>query len=186
MRKVILASTSPRRIELLTLHGYLKDHVAPKFDDSGFKIETDDQVEMLATKKMESVKEDFPGEIIVACDTVVKINGGFLGKPESRDDAFAMLRTLAASPHEVISFLVVYDGKHDVIKKKKAVTRVEFDHLTDEEIAEYLTSHEYSDKAGGYAVQGRAAPFIKRIEGDYYNIVGFPLNAFWRIMKELV
>ena len=66
MRKVILASTSPRRIELLTLHGYLKDHVAPKFDDSGFKIETDDQVEMLATKKMESVKEDFPGEIIVA------------------------------------------------------------------------------------------------------------------------
>ncbi len=186
MKKVVLVSTSPRRIGLLEKHNFLSSQIDPEFDDSNITLKNDNDIKKIAKKKLDSVKRYFKNEILIACDTVVKINDMYIGKPRNRKDAKKMLEMLSDSVHFVVSYLVMYDGIHKKYHYKKVSTRVFFDKLTDKEMENYLDTNEYLDKAGGYAVQGKAAPFISKIEGDYYNIVGFPLNGFYRLLKEIV
>ena len=184
-KKVILVSGSPRRKELLKKHGYLKKQILPKYDDTGHPVNTMDDVEDIAIKKLASVEDDFRKGILLSCDTVVYFKDHFIGKPTDREDGFEMLRKLSGEKHTVVSCLVMKNMETGRMLTERVKTDVHFDELTDEEIHEYLDNAVYGDKAGGYAIQEEAALFITKINGDFYNVVGFPLNTFYRMIKEI-
>ncbi len=186
MRKVILVSTSPRRIAILKKFGFLKKAVNPRFDESSMLLRTDADILKAALGKLHSVKSMFDGEILVACDTVVKIGEKYIGKPKDRKDAERMMRSLSGRMHKVISYLAVHDRSSGRTHVKKETTKVYFRKIGDEELALYLKNEDYMDKAGAYAVQDSAALFIERIEGDYLNVVGFPLCSFHCLYKKLL
>ena len=183
---VILASKSPRRKEILENLGLKFDIVTADADESSDIRKPGELVMTLAERKGLAVKEKV-GEaaddaIIIACDTLVYCNGEFLGKPKDRDDAERMIRMLSGGSHEVISGIYVsYNGENTTAF---ASTKVIFDKMTDGEIEAYLNTDEPYDKAGAYAIQGLASEHIKGIEGDYFNVVGLPVNILCRTLKD--
>ncbi len=185
MKKVILASSSPRRIEILRKYGFLKKSIVPKYDDSHDLTLCNNDIKTQTYNKLNSVKDDYKKDVILACDTVVKIDDEFLGKPKSKNEARKMLRRLSNNEHSVISYILLYDG----IKKKYlgrfVKTKVTFGNITKDEMDRYLEKAHFMDKAGAYAIQEEAALFIKKIEGDYLNIVGFPLFTFYELLRKL-
>jgi septum formation protein len=113
---------------------------------------------------------------------VVLLDGERIGKPNGRDDAFSMLARLSGRSHEVLTGLaLMMEGATSFAISR---TRVQFKELSDGEIVHYLDHENFSDKAGAYAIQGRAAVFVERIEGCYFNVMGFPLNLFYRLLNE--
>ena len=120
--------------------------------------------------------------MIIACDTLVYADGEFLGKPRDRKDAIRMLGKLSASAHEVVSGIYLYYNGKEI--RRFASTRVIFDEMSDVDIERYVDSGEPMDKAGAYAVQGKASAYIAGLEGDYFNVVGLPVNLLCRTLKE--
>ncbi len=184
--RVILASKSPRRKEILENLGLKFDIVTADADESSDIRKPGELVMTLAERKGLAVKEKLGAgadeSIIIACDTLVYCNGEFLGKPKDRDDAERMIRMLSGGSHEVISGIYVsYNGENTTAF---ASTKVIFDKMTDGEIEAYLNTDEPYDKAGAYAIQGLASEHIKGIEGDYFNVVGLPVNILCRTLKE--
>lgn len=184
--RVILASKSPRRKEILENLGLKFDIVTADADESSDIRKPGELVMTLAERKGLAVKEKLGAgadeSIIIACDTLVYCNGEFLGKPKDREDAERMIRMLSGGSHEVISGIYVsYNGENTTAF---ASTKVIFDKMTDGEIEAYLNTDEPYDKAGAYAIQGLASEHIKGIEGDYFNVVGLPVNILCRTLKE--
>ena len=184
--RVILASKSPRRKEILENLGVKFDIVTADADESSDIREPGELVMTLATRKGLAVKEKLGGSgndaLIIACDTLVYCDGEFLGKPKKRDDAKRMICMLSGSSHEVISGIFLsYNGKNATAF---ASTKVIFDKMTDDEIEAYLSTDEPYDKAGAYAIQGLASAHIKGIEGDYFNVVGLPVNVLCNTLKD--
>lgn len=197
--KIILASGSPRRKELLAQAGY--DFII-EVSDADENIQADhpgELVEELSHRKAEAVakqhqnfakKED--GEItIIGADTVVAIDGKILGKPDGEEGAVRMLRSLSGRTHQVytgVSLLLLSEGRLMAEKKFHVCTDVTMRELSDEEICWYVSTGEPMDKAGAYGIQGKAAMFIAGIHGDYYNVVGLPLcetvSCLHRLWKE--
>jgi len=175
---VVLASSSPRRAALLRLLVPRFSVVPPAIPEEGVHRPAD--LLALAERKARAVAARHPQALVVAADTGVFRDGRAFGKPRDLEEARAFLRALSGGWHTVVTGLVVLrDGK---TFEELVETRVLFRELADWEIAWYLGREEVLDKAGAYAIQGAAAAFVERIEGDFYNVVGLPLCALWRLL----
>ncbi len=184
MNKIILASKSPRRQELLKT--ITEDFLCVPSEAEEIipnNIETDEVSIYLATLKAKDVSSSYKDDIVIGCDTVVINDIGVLGKPKNEDDAFNMLKSLSGKTHKVITgCCIIYKEKEYTFK---SVTEVEFYQLTDDEIKAYINTGEPFDKAGAYGIQGRGSLFVKSINGDYFNVVGLPVSLLSRKLKSI-
>ena len=183
--KIILASKSPRRKEILENLGLKFEIITADADESSDITDPDNLVMTLAERKGSAVVESLTDKedcLVIACDTLVYADGEFLGKPKDRSDAERMIRLLSGKKHLVVSGIYLYLNGRGVTAA--AQTGVVFDEMTDEEIKEYINSPEPYDKAGGYAVQGLASVYIRGLEGDYFNVVGLPINLLCKTLKK--
>lgn len=181
---LILASASPRRRELLHLVTDRFEVVTSEVDERALTAPTPALlVARLAAAKAAAVAALRPADTVLGCDTVVDLDGRVLGKPADRDEARAMLRAYSGRWHWVrTGVCAVKDGAaHTHVE----TSRVFFAALTDAEIERYITTDEPYDKAGGYAVQGGAGKFVTRIEGCYFNVMGLPVSAVYRLLNSL-
>lgn len=179
--QLILASTSPRRISLLKAITAEFTVVAPEVEEG--EIRSPDDLLTVARRKAERVRERHPQAIVIGADTGVFRDGRAYGKPQDPTEAAAILRTLSGGWHSVwtgLALLAPSAARADVVE-----TRVLFKPLSEEEIRWYLSRENVLDKAGAYAIQGRAAPFVERIEGDYFNVMGLPLSVLYCRLREV-
>ncbi|MEP6947497.1 MAG: Maf family protein [Acidobacteriota bacterium] len=181
--KLILASASPRRSEILASVGWdFTKHVADIDEAEREGEPADTYVERLAREKAEAVAIGYPDAIVLGADTTVVIDGQIIGKPVDLDDARRMLRLLAGKWHEVFTAVAVVRSNETVSAVQR--TRVKFAQMTDDEINFLATLGDPLDKAGAYAVQAQAALFIERIEGDYWNVVGLPVSLVYDLIMK--
>ena len=182
---VILASGSPRRRELLKLI-FDEFMVYPADIDETVRkaIDIEQYPEYLAVKKARHIAErNSPDDIVIGCDTGVFIDTLMLGKPKDAEQAKEMLTLLSGRTHKVITgCCVMYEGRSISFSE---VTEVEFQRLTPEEIDEYIATGEPMDKAGAYGIQGKGALLVKKITGDYFNVVGLPVSSLKQKLKML-
>lgn len=179
--KIILASTSSRRISLLRSLGIEFEVVEPRVEEKT----VGDPVEVArrnALNKARSVARKVKQGLVIAADTVVAVNGRVLPKPRSVEEAKEFLRALAGRKHKVVTAVAVVDAATGREECEHVVSCVEFDELSDRDIELYVSSGEPMDKAGAYAIQGLAALFVKRIEGDFFAIVGFSLYLLRKLL----
>lgn len=186
MPRFILASQSPRRHQLLRQIGVEEFHILiPDVDESyDPKLSPEEIVCSICRKKAEAARllaED-DDAILIAADTMVFLDGLRLGKPQNETEAADMLRALSGRTHEVCTGVTISQKDH--ILSCAETTRVTFRTMTDEEISAYIASGDPMDKAGAYGIQGKAALFVKRLEGDYFNVMGFPLHLVGNMLKE--
>ena len=183
--KFILASKSPRRKEILENLGLKFDIITVDADESCSLENPSKRVEALATIKGRAVLESIKNKkdlLLIACDTLVYAEGEFMGKPRDKQDAERMMRLLSGKAHFVVSGIYIYHNGRECIASEK--TKVTFDEMTDDEIESYISTDEPYDKAGGYAVQGLASVYIRGLEGDYFNVVGLPVNLLCKTLKK--
>ena len=180
MEKLILASCSPRRCELLTCAGIPFDAVTPDVDES-CTLPAEDAVAVLSARKAKAVAGMRPGFRVLAADTLVDVDGKPLGKPVSREDAVNMLRTLSGRTHHVFTGVTVLSPSGELFTETDC-SNVTFCEIPEEEIASYVLSGEPMDKAGAYALQGRASLWITRLEGSYSSVIGLPLYLVRKLL----
>ncbi len=183
--RIILASNSPRRKELLGRMGIEEFKVsAPNVDESVEEgLSPARIVEELSQRKAQAAaKKAGPKDIIIAADTVVALDGAVLGKPRSEEDAFAMLSALSGREHHVYTGVTVLQGERAVTEHEE--TAVQFRELAPEEIRGYIATGEPMDKAGAYGIQGRGALLVSGIRGDYSNVVGLPVFRLGRMLTQ--
>lgn len=179
---LVLASASPRRKSLLEAMG-LDPIVQPaEVDETPQPDETPTQmVERLALAKAQAVSPEYPDAIVLGSDTTVVLDGRILGKPESGDEARSMLRELSGREHEVITSLALVHESSDRQVVTSERTSVRFDTLSDRRIERYVAGGSPMDKAGSYGIQDdQGAYFVRGIRGDYYTVMGLPLNLLYR------
>jgi septum formation protein len=182
--KIVLASASPRRKELLQLIGLNPEIIIPDIDETPRPAEAIDAFleRVTIAKGIEVYKKNFFSHLLISADTVVLLDHSLIGKPINREDAFRMLQQLSGQRHEVLTGIsLMYQGETNFEISRTAVF---FKELADREINFYLDHENFMDKAGAYAIQGRAAVFVERIDGCYFNVMGFPLNLFYRMVAE--
>jgi septum formation protein len=188
--KLILASASPRRAEILRNAGIRFEICSTDVDESRLDNESpSDYVRRLALAKAVSAVDKNPNlgadVLIIGADTVVVVDDdAILGKPESSDDAKRMLRSISGRVHQVHTGLALLQNSGMQQRVVEEITRVHFAHLTDQEIEEYLATGEPFDKAGAYAIQGLGGRYVSRIEGCYFNVMGLPLARWWTLLRE--
>ncbi len=176
--KLVLASKSPRRSEILKNAGF--DFIIRTADADETIAEgtnPEDAVVMLAARKAMAVERN-KEEIVLGADTIVVLDDKILGKPKDREDAFNMLRSLSGRVHSVFTGVCAISDKCSMTFAEE--TKVEFYPLTDEEINDYIDSNDCYDKAGAYGIQGLASKFIRGINGDYFNVVGLPISSVYK------
>ncbi len=179
--KLILASGSPRRSEIMNAVGWRFTKAIPDIDESEQVGESpDDYVCRLASEKAQVIAGSHPGEIVLAADTTVVINGQIMGKPVDDGDARRMIRMLAGNWHEVLTGIAV--SKNGACEVGMQRTRVKFASMTEAEVGFLVERGDPLDKAGAYAVQAQAALFIEGIEGDYWNVVGLPISLVYEMI----
>lgn len=190
--KLILASASPRRAEILRNAGFDFEILPAEVDESVRPRESAaDYVRRLAEEKARAAAQKLVAKferdwaVIVAADTTVVLDEKILGKPASADDARATLRRLSGKTHDVLTGLAVLPLRDTGIRLAVESTRVTFARMTAHEIEDYMASGEPFDKAGAYAIQGRCGRFITRIEGCYFNVMGLPLARLYSILREI-
>jgi len=182
--RIVLASSSPRRAELLKMFDLPFEIVPPDLTEAGFYVSVPRALaSVLAVGKAQIVAEDYPVSVVISADTVVELDGQDLGKPRTPADAKRILARLSGRTHTVhtgLAVLCMGELQRDVIS-----TKVTFRELTEEEIDAYIATGEPEDKAGAYAIQGRASAFVEKIEGDYFAVVGLPICRLQQFLKEL-
>jgi len=193
VKKLYLASASPRRKELLALTGldFEVRRLTEVDEDALLRDYEGDviaQAEFLALKKAEIALDLGLSGIFVTADTlVVSDDGAVLGKPQDVSEATMFLDRLAGNWHTVATGVALAERgdlvTQDRIESILERTRVKFAPMTDKEIEDYISSGEPFDKAGGYGIQGRASKYIERIDGCYFNVVGFPVHSFWELWR---
>lgn len=180
---LVLASTSLRRQQILTSAGISFTVRAPNIPEQLNPGESPDQyVRRLAEQKAFAVPIN-AGEVVLAGDTVVVVDGEILEKPRDPSDALRMLRLLSGRDHDVITGICLRSASQNIIDS--ATTRVHFVELSESELEAYVASGEPMGKAGAYAIQGLASRFIDRVEGGYFNVVGLPISLVYRHLKSL-
>ena len=184
-RRLLLASASPRRRELLARAGYTFDVVPSGVDEQRLVNESPDafvvRIALAKATAVSSGSED--RRLVVGADTIVVVDGTILGKPLDTDDAISMLRRLSGRTHDVLTGVAIVSGGDR--RTAMATTRVTLVDLDDRAIGAYVETGESMDKAGAYGVQGIASRFVDRIEGSYTNVVGLPMTVVKRLIKEL-
>ena len=187
MKKIILASASPRRREILENLGFRFDIVVSGTDETKLSCDIEPKLyvqEMALLKASEAGKAIGKSKdtILISADTIVLIDGEILGKPKDEEDAFSMLSKLSGREHEVITGFCVMDLGSGAAVSKAEVTRVEFKDLSPEIIKSYIASGEPMDKAGSYGIQGKGGILVKKIDGDYFNVVGLPVSGLTDVL----
>lgn len=187
--KLILASKSPRRREILGSLGLSFEVITADTDESCDLSDPTLYVKEIAARKGKAVRDallaegrDLSDTVIISADTVVACDGKILGKPHSREEAKEMLTLLSGKTHTVISGVALFS--EDKVAVCAEVTEVVFTEIDEKELSLYLDSDEPYDKAGAYAIQGFASLWISGIGGDYFNVVGFPTHRFRQMMFE--
>ncbi len=181
MIDIVLASSSPRRFELLRQLGVPFQVILPETDESLIEESPVRVVAELSRRKAADVAQRSPVSLVIAADTVVYCDR-ILGKPKDETDAAEMLRILSGRSHSVYSGVSVALGKK--IRTEICRTEVVFRSLSLEEIRAYLKTGEGADKAGAYGIQGKGSLFVDRIDGDYFNVVGLPLRTLYGMLSE--
>lgn len=175
--KIILASGSPRRKEMLERFNLEPIIIKSNIDEKIFKDQEPIQIAMsLAFEKAYEVSNSFMDDLVIGADTIVVNDGLILGKPKDEEDAFNMLRSLSSKTHEVITGISLIDKSRDLKFVDYECTQVKFKYLSDRLIKTYLNTGEYKDKAGSYGIQGKGAVLVEKINGCYSNVVGLPLS----------
>ncbi|HEX4074669.1 MAG TPA: Maf family protein [Candidatus Acidoferrales bacterium] len=186
--KLILASASPRRAEILRHAAILFETQITLVDESILPGELpSDYVRRLAQEKARAAAEARPDRnenLFVGADTTVVMANEILGKPESEEDARRMLRLLSGATHEVHTGLAILSPRDTIERVVEEITRVSFAPLSENEIAAYIATGEPFDKAGAYGIQGVAGRYVTRIEGCYFNVMGLPLARLWSLLRE--
>jgi septum formation protein len=182
--KLVLASSSPRRAEILRTVGWPFEARHVDIDEARKPHEeAASYVERLAQEKARSAAGvPGAGSTIVGADTVVVINAEVLGKPRDQDDARRMLRQLSGQWHQVLTGVALINGTPSEIRVAHEMTEVKFAAMSEDEIDWYVASGEPLDKAGAYAIQGLGARFIEEIRGDYFNVVGLPVRLLYTLL----
>ena len=187
--RLVLASASPRREELLRQIGFVPEILPSRVEEVVTSTEPDEVVMELSAQKAEEVAARMPEAsgrltVVVGADTVVSIDGKILGKPADREEAFAMLRSLQGRCHHVYTGVTLLcNGQKRTFASE---TEVEVYPMTEEEIKHYVDSKDPMDKAGAYGIQGSFASYIKGIRGSYTNVMGLPAGRLYQEMKELL
>ena len=180
--RFILASQSPRRRELLARAGYCFDIIVSEVDETiPDGLSPKEAVELLARRKAEAVSAQYPGAVVLGCDTVVALDRQILGKPINAADAKAMLSSLSGKTHTVYSGVCILNGSRTTAFS--TATDVTFYPLSAETIASYVATGEPMDKAGAYGIQGLGCVLVQSIAGDYSNVVGLPLAESARVLS---
>lgn len=182
--RIILASQSPRRRELLERMGITKFDIIPAKGEEIADPALSPQalVEALSRQKAAEVADQFPDALVIAADTVVAIDGKVLGKPNSPEHAIEMLTNLSGRAHHVYTGFTVRCGQTIVTAHED--TTVNFRQLTAQEIASYVATGEPMDKAGSYGIQGFGCVLVSGIQGDYYNVVGLPVCRLFQVLEQ--
>ena len=189
-KKIILASASPRRRELMAQAGY-EFEVQVSLKEETYSSETPDEiVKELALLKARDIAEQNAVEdlVVIGADTVVAYQGAILGKPKSKEDAFAMIQSFQGDKHQVYTGVAIlsYDEEgNETVVNHAVKTDVYVNSMTDEEIWKYIESDNVMDKAGSYGIQSGFAIHIEKIEGDYFNVVGLPISYIYNILKDI-
>lgn len=182
--RLVLASASPRRADLLRAAGFTFD-VFPVVVDERFGEgeKPEHAVARLAEAKANAAAASHPDAVVLGADTTVVIRGEALAKPANADDATRMLRLLSGRIHDVLTGVCVCSGSRRLMHVEP--TRVRMARMSEAEIAWYVSTGEPFDKAGAYAVQGLASRFVEGIDGSYSNVVGLPISSVYELLKEL-
>ncbi len=187
MKRIVLASSSPRRREILKNAGFKFEIIPSAFDetlvDLNFSYE---KIEQLAYQKalavVGCVDSDF---LVIGADTVVVFDDKILGKPKDKKDAINMLKQLSGKVHSVVTSICIIDAETMKFKKKSVTTYVEFNELSDKDIKSYINDFNPLDKAGAYGIQELSKNFIKRIDGSFENVVGLCPSSVSELLKEI-
>ena len=183
--RLILASRSPRRQELLRRAGFAFEVRPSQIEEVPRPGESAEDFACRAAqeKALEVAASCQPDTLILGADTVVVVNGELLGKPRDAEDARRMLRLLLGRVHRVVTGVCLVRAPQEIMALKYETTAVTFRQLDEEEIQSYLASGEPFDKAGAYGIQGLASRFVTRVEGCYFNVVGLPVALVYEILK---
>lgn len=189
MEPIILASSSPRRQEILKMLDIPFQVILPNIDETlTSSVDTEDIPELLAREKVSAVIHSLPSQQeiqwVLGADTVIVKNGRIFGKPQSTDEAAEFLKEFQGSTHTVITAVVLYNGKQKSTTSRVAKTKVTFAPMTDDEIQWYLESGEWHGAAGGYRIQSLASIFIEKIEGSQSCVTGLPIHELYDMLKE--
>lgn len=177
MKEIILASASPRRLQILRQCGVDPRVIKSSTQENYQSNEKPEQIVMaLSFKKAFDVSEKINSGIVIGADTIVVIDNTILGKPENDQDAIRMLKKLSGRSHKVITGFAIIDPENKIKLVDYETSEVVFNKLSKNEIDSYILSREYQDKAGSYAIQGKGAMLVSRINGCYFNIVGLPIS----------
>jgi septum formation protein len=182
--RLVLASASPRRADLLRAAGYVFEIDPAETDETMRPGEAANGYALrVAREKAARVSERHPDAFVIGADTIVVIDGEVLGKPVDRSDATRMLARLSDRTHDVLTGVAVRHGAREVSHVE--ISRVRIKALDPDEIRWYVESGEPADKAGAYAVQGRASRFVEAVEGSCANVVGLPVSRVYRLLRDL-
>lgn len=185
--RFVLASASARRQELLQRMSIPYEIIVSDFDEDSVSFEGNpsDYVKELAMEKANSVSETLSGDsLVIGADTIVYANGQILGKPKNRQDAKRMMKMLQGTSHFVYSGVALIHPARNLKTTFSVVTTVSFSEMDDEEIEFYLAQEEWQDKAGAYGIQGAAGIYIREIHGDFYNVMGLPLQELYTHLRK--
>ncbi len=188
-RRIILASASPRRKELMAFTGYEFEIKVSHREERYQSTEPDEIVKELSLLKAEDIAEQVEKKdlVIIGADTVVAHHGKILGKPHSKEDAFRMIKSFQGQKHQVYTGVAIlkFDSEGNKTLINHAVkTDVYVNSMADEEIWNYIEKDNVMDKAGAYGIQSGFAIHIEKIEGDYFNVVGLPISYIYEVLKE--
>lgn len=185
MSKIILASASPRRKELMELAGYDFEVICADIVEVVPEEAMPQEVVMsLALQKAQAVAAEHKEAVVIGSDTVVALDGKILGKPHSEQEACEMLHSLSGRTHKVFTGVAIVCGGK--VKNFFDETDVEFYSLGDDEIKKYVATGEPTDKAGAYGIQGKGSVLVKRINGDFFSVMGLPIAKLYREMSDFV
>jgi septum formation protein len=185
LMELILASTSPRRKEIMNYFSFPFRQMSPEFDEESIPYKNDPQryVEELALAKAKSARQKEPDALLISADTVVSLDNKILGKPKDENELFAMLQALSGRRHSVWTGVAASNKEAYFVESEETV--VVCNTLTPDELHRYVRSHALYDKAGGYAIQKSGSVLVKSIQGCYYNVCGLPINALIKVMRQV-
>lgn len=189
-KKIILASASPRRRELMQQAGYEFEIQVSHKEETYTSESPNEIVKELALLKAKDIASQNEAKdlVVIGADTVVAYQGAILGKPKSEEDAFSMIQSFQGDKHQVYTgvAILIYDKEgNETVVNHAVKTDVYVNPLTEEEIWAYIKSDNVMDKAGSYGIQSGFAIHIEKIEGDYFNVVGLPISYIYNIMKDI-
>lgn len=180
---IILASRSPRRAFLLEQVGVKFEQIPSHIEENINRMQPDDFVLHYSKKKAEEIQKTHPDSLIIGADTIVVLDNKIIGKPQNDENAFQILQKLSGKCHEVYTGISILF--HDTHISDIAKTKVFFKPMSDEDIREYVSTGEPMDKAGAYGIQRYGSQFIDKIDGCYFNVMGFPIPLFYEMCIKL-